>query len=310
VWAHPSWVPMGEVAQGRGHKGRPYRGGEIMGVETHRFMLGGFACISVLDGTLEVEDSELFANAPEEDLAQAYQEHGIDPGSLALPMVCLVVDTGTHRLLLDTGCGSGAGATAGRLLQNLRAASIEPSEIDFVLLSHSHWDHVGGNTNVQGRAAFPNARYVMAGAEWDALTSQPELGVLGDADAARIRHELLALRDRVDLLGWEGEILPDVEVLAAPGHTVGHVALTVRSEGQELLCIGDAAAHPIHVEHPGWYMVFDDYPEEALRTRRRLLERAVAENALVFDPHFPFPAVGHVAERQGRWQWQPLRAMG
>jgi len=274
--------------------------------ETYRFGLGAFTYICIVDGTLEVEAGQLFANAPKEALTRAYREHNIQRGEAVFPIICLLVNTGLHCMLLDTGCGSGAGPAVGRLLQNLRAEGIDPRDIDSVILSHGHWDHAGGNIDEEGRPTFPNARYVMWKEEWDRLASDSELGQPDDPEAARTRQEIIALQDRMDLVEREGEILPGVEAIPAPGHTVGHMALMLSSERRKLLCIGDAAAHPIHLGQPDWHMAFDVAPEEALRSRRRLLARAVAEDALVFEPHFPFPGVGRVTDEGGYWQWQPV----
>jgi len=261
-----------------------------------------------MDSTVEGEASEFFANAPEEALAQACRAHSIQQAGVVLPVICLVADTGGHRILLDTGSGASADPEPGRLLQGLRAEGIDPNSIDWVLLSHGHWDHTGGNIDEDGSPAFPKAYYVMWKQEWDWLASESELGRADEAEAARIRHEFLALEDRILLVERDAEVLPGVEAIAAPGHSPGHMAVVLSSEGRRLLCIGDAAAHPIHLEHPDWYMAFDAAPEEALRTRHRLLSRAAAEDALIFEPHFPFPGLGHVTDRGGYWQWQPMGA--
>jgi glyoxylase-like metal-dependent hydrolase (beta-lactamase superfamily II) len=279
-----------------------------MHTEIYRFTLGAFKCMCIMDTTVESEAGRLFANAPEQALAQACRKHNIQQGRAVFPVVCLVADAGGHRILLDTGCGTSADPEPGRLLQGLRAQGIDPSDIDWVLLSHWHWDHTGGNIDEERRPAFPKAYYVMWKQEWDWLASASELERVDEAEAARIRHEFLALEDRILLVKRDAEILPGVEAIAAPGHSVGHMAVMLFSEGRRLLCIGDAAAHPIHLEHPDWYMAFDAAPEEALVTRRRLLARSAAEDSLVFGPHFPFPGIGHVIDRGGYWQWQPMGA--
>jgi glyoxylase-like metal-dependent hydrolase (beta-lactamase superfamily II) len=120
---------------------------------------------------------------------------------------------------------------------------------------------------------------------------------------------LLPLQGQIDLLDHETEIVPGVQAVAAPGHTPGHLALAIASGEQHLLHLADAVGHPIHVEHPEWVMVFDIFPEQAVTTRRQLLQRAVAEQSLVWGGHLPFPGLGRVIPAGASWQWQPLETL-
>jgi glyoxylase-like metal-dependent hydrolase (beta-lactamase superfamily II) len=121
-----------------------------------------------------------------------------------------------------------------------------------------------------------------------------------------VRHSLDALRFQLETVTPEVEIAPGVRVLAAPGHTPGHLAVLIASDGQKLLNIGDAAVHPLHLEHPEWENGFDLDAPRALATRRELLERAAAGQMRVMAFHFPFPSVGRVAARpEGGWVWSP-----
>jgi glyoxylase-like metal-dependent hydrolase (beta-lactamase superfamily II) len=120
------------------------------------------------------------------------------------------------------------------------------------------------------------------------------------------RQCLQALRHQIELIDRETEVVPGVCALPAPGHTPGHLALLLSSEGRQLLNLGDAAVHPLHLENPHWESGFDLEPGRALATRRSLLERAIADRMPVMAFHFPFPSVGRVAARvQGGWNWTP-----
>jgi glyoxylase-like metal-dependent hydrolase (beta-lactamase superfamily II) len=104
------------------------------------------------------------------------------------------------------------------------------------------------------------------------------------------------------------EIVPGVHAISAPGHTPGHMALAIVSEGEQLLDLVDVVGHPIHLEQPQWSMLVDDQPEVAERTRRALLERAAAEQSPILAYHFDFPGVGYVQKQQDEWKWQPIVA--
>jgi len=122
-------------------------------------------------------------------------------------------------------------------------------------------------------------------------------------------NNLLPIQGQLDLVDRETEIVPGIRAVAAPGHTPGHMALAISSGGEQLLVIADAVLHPIHLEQPEWYAVVDFIPEQAVATRRRLLNRAAAEKALVLAFHFPFPGLGHVVQKGEGWQWRPIETV-
>ena len=146
--------------------------------------------------------------------------------------------------------------------------------------------------------------------EWDFWTSErAELELGGHVGGVLLkfaRRNLPPIQDQLDLVDHETEILPDIRAVAAPGHTPGHMALAVSSGGEQLLYISDAVLHPFHLERPEWYAAVDLAPEQVVATRRRLLDRAAAERALVLAFHFPFPGLGHVVRKGEGWQWQPV----
>jgi glyoxylase-like metal-dependent hydrolase (beta-lactamase superfamily II) len=290
-----------------------------MNNETFRFEIGRFKCVAVSDGTLTYAPpffppppTLLFANAPQKSLEHVLIEHDLQPEKHAewkSPYICLLVSTGDHLVLVDTGA-NGLAPSTGKLLQNLHAEGIAPEDIDTVILTHGHPDHIGGNTDAEGKPAFRNARYMMWKEEWDFWTS-------GQAEATLDEHvkevlmefarkNLPPIRDRLDLIAQETDIVSGIYAIAAPGHTPGHMGLAISSGSDVLLCISDAVLHPIHVEQPEWCAVVDVAPEQVVSTRRRLLNRAAVEKTLVLAFHFPFPGLGHVVQKGEGWQWQPI----
>lgn len=283
-----------------------------MNADIYRFKVGDFVCMAASDGTFDYTDRSFFINAPNERLEHVLREHDFQPGEIKAPWTCLYIDTGQHRVMVDTGGGAGLTPSVGKLLPNLEAEGIEPADIDTVILTHGHPDHIGGNTDAEGKPIFPNARYVMWKDEWDFWTQQPDVSQLQVAEELKQLMTMLAdknlppIQSQLDLLDHETQILPGIRAVAAPGHTPGHMMLAVSSGSEQLLHISDAALNPIHLEQPEWYPAFDIAPDQSRTTRRQLLDRAAAEKALVMACHFPFPGLGRVIQQGEVWQWLPI----
>lgn len=254
----------------------------------------------------------LFANAPREHLEQALREHNIQPERWVewiSPYICLVVNTGKHSVLVDTGAGD-LGPDTGKLLQNLQHEGISHEDIDTVIITHGHPDHIGGNIDGEGRPVFPDAHFFMWKDEWDFWTSEQAEQKLDEHVREVLlmfaRKNLPPIKDQLDLIDHETEIVPGIRAVEAQGHTPGHMALDISSGGDRLLVVSDAVLHPIHVEQPDWHAAVDFSPKKTSTTRRRLLRKAKAENVLVLAFHFPFPGLGKIIENGDGLQWKPI----
>src|SRR5206468_1307297 len=157
----------------------------------------------------------------------------------------------------------------------------------------------GGNLNAHGAPAFPNARYVMLRAEWEYWMSDRPIAAPPSDEArearmrAAARTNLSAVQAQLDLVDPEIEILEGISTVPAFGHTPGHMALDIASNGERLLFAGDAIIDPIDVEHPESVSVFDHQLEYVMATRLRLLDKAAREKALVSTSHCPFPGLAY-----------------
>jgi glyoxylase-like metal-dependent hydrolase (beta-lactamase superfamily II) len=277
----------------------------------HRFTFGSFQCLAVADGTFAYPSVAFAANVPVEQLEGALRERDRPVDRIVTPYTCLVIETGHNRVLVDTGAGNLA-PTTGNLRHNLAEAGIEPATIDTVILTHGHADHIGGNVDADGAVAFPNARFLMWAEEWRFWTSEPALDELRIDDHVKevlrqwARQNLPPIRDRVELVDREMEIVPGITAIAAPGHTAGHMALAIASDGEVMYDLVDTVLDPLQLEYPVWMPAFDLLPDIAVATRRQLCDRVASEGAQVLFFHFPFPSLGHVRRSGDVWQWEPL----
>ncbi|HSM57189.1 MAG TPA: MBL fold metallo-hydrolase [Candidatus Sulfomarinibacteraceae bacterium] len=291
-----------------------------MSVDHYRFTVGEFDCYSFSDGHFNYPLDVFFANADRPALERALRQRDLPLEHVTTPYACLLVDGGGQRVLVDMGAGilgpdevhlfpsvDNSNSVAGRIVPNMRAVGIKPESIDKVIITHAHPDHVGGALDAQGNLHFPNARYFMAEAEWAFWMSEAASERVS-ANLLRIaRKNLEPLQEQMSFVGHDFEIASGVRTVATYGHTPGHLAVSVTSNGERLLHISDVALHPLHLEHPAWYPVLDLDPAQARATRRRVMDRAAAQETLLFAHHFaPFPNMGYVRKVGKGWRWAPI----
>jgi glyoxylase-like metal-dependent hydrolase (beta-lactamase superfamily II) len=268
--------------------------------------VGDIRCFPIADGDHLYPRSALCGDDPERTI-------GV-PEQIAVPYTPLLVDTGSHRVLIDTGAGPLA-ASCGHLESSLSRAGFQAGDIDVVLLSHAHPDHIGGLVRDDGTLRFPNARVLISQKEYDfwhsadlrsrlgtgSLYGSPELENLMRGWIDRC---LPPVRDRLEWLVGESEITPGIAAIDAPGHTPGHLGFAIYSGSESLLYAGDLLLMSNQVVHPDWTSMFDLDAQKLVSTRRRLLDRAATDRSIVF--HYHFGEAGRFGRRGTQFEWEEL----
>lgn len=279
-----------------------------MHVGYYRFKLGELECVSLSDGCWDYPLESFFANVSVEQIQEALTRGGLPTNLITTPYTHLYIHTGLHQVLVDMGAGDLLAPKTGRLLHNMNAAGIEPAQIGTVVITHAHPDHIGGALDGNGKPTYAKASFYISKDEWSFWFSEVSRAKAGNEFVRVARRNLEPIRDRVNLVEGESEILPGIHLIPAPGHTPGHVVVSVSSGNQQLLYTGDAVLHPLHLEYPDWRPIYDLLPGEAAASKRRIFDRAAAEKALVMGQHFaPFPALGTVTKNGAGWRWQPIK---
>ena len=289
----------------------------------YKHRIGEVELIALSDGGLNYPTAMIFGNVPPDGASQ----YNLPEKQIFIPYTILLVKTEDKLLLNDVGAGDlgnpgdkvfpGLDHTTSRtnlVVPSLKAAGINSEDIDMVLITHAHPDHVGGLLDAEGNLSFPNAHYYVAQKEWDYWMSADPSTV--EAEALRKHLELLvnearrafdAIKDQVTLVEIGEELLPGVRVEATYGHTPGHVVVCISAGDQTVYNISDVVVDPLFVEHAEWAPAIDMDAGQADKARRRFFAEAAEENALVFAHHLgPFPNLGRIVRKGDAWQWQPI----
>ncbi|GAA4422878.1 MBL fold metallo-hydrolase [Acidovorax lacteus] len=276
-----------------------------------RTKVGDVEVVSLIDGIARRPLGEEFVkNAPLAEVRALLASQGLPTDYIDVPFTPFLVVAGGRKMLMDTGLGEFGGPNAGKLAENLRAAGVQPSEIDTVLISHFHGDHINGIRNKAGELLFPKAKVLVPAPEFafwmdDARMAAAPQGMKGAFENVRRTFNGMSA-DMLVRFNPGDEVAPGVQSVAAFGHTPGHTLFEVSSAGQRFVYVADLTNVPaLFARNPDWAVTFDMDAEAARKVRRQVFERITASNALVGGFHFPFPAFGRMTASGNGFAFQP-----
>jgi glyoxylase-like metal-dependent hydrolase (beta-lactamase superfamily II) len=275
----------------------PQTGTQVPGI--YRRKLGDLEITAILDGYVPL-GAKSFSSADPATIGQLIAAAGLDE-SLPTSVNAFVVNSKDRTYLVDTGSGAwnGMGDTTGRAETNLRAAGIEPAQIDAIILTHAHPDHHEGLLTAQKTARFANAELIIHEAEhafWhdDGILSQAPAEAKPFFASARGALAPYAARTRKVKAG---EVAPGLTLEHAPGHTPGHSILRLSAGSQQLLLVGDSIHNVVlQTARPEITFTFDADTQQAVASRRRVLDMAAADRLVFSGAHIPFPGFGRVSK--------------
>ncbi|HWU56088.1 MAG TPA: MBL fold metallo-hydrolase [Rhizomicrobium sp.] len=274
------------------------------------FRVGNLSLVSLHDGKWNAPNdaSKLGMEVGIEGVKALMTAAGAPTDQLPYSFSQLLVRLGRRTILIDTGHGP---LVAGLLVSSLAAANVSPAEVTDILITHSHYDHIGGLVDKTGHSAFPNAKIHMSAAEWSFVRSG---GVASTRNFEGRRYVLEpkpvaeVVKGQVITFAPGDTLFPGITSVALPGHTPGHVGYEISSRGQRLLVVGDMVHNSIiSLARPEWTDGFDVEPKVGIETRVAMLKKLAASGDLVFAEHFPYPSIGQIKVQGDGFAWEPAK---
>lgn len=271
---------------------------------TNTIRVGNVEIMALSDGMLEFDLCNFFPTIPSDNW-RPYESHLTEEHKVRFNLGSYLIRSSGRTILVDTGLGPKPAAAPdvpwGQLMRDFQAKGVRPEEVDMVVLTHLHRDHVGWNLLVQADKyvpTFPNARYWMSAKDWE-VCHQPGVQAERFPNAPTCVWPL-------ELVRGEHSITRELTALPTPGHTPGHMSILITSQGERALVLGDAAHSPAQVHETDWVSRADMDPELTRQTRRSLMERLEREEIVVAAGHFQAPGFGKIVRLEGRRYWQGL----
>lgn len=277
----------------------------------YRLQLGQFEVTALYDGAIAL-DTKLLKNTNDKEVQTLLARMFVKGPAVQTAVNAYLINTGSKLVLIDTGAAKGFGPTLGNIAGNLKAAGYDPSQVDLVLITHLHADHVNGLLTPDGQVAFPNAEIWSAEPD-NAFWLSEEVAAKAPKDFQPFFKMAQAAAAPYRQAGkWktfdaDREILPGISTVAARGHTPGHSAYLVHSGAEKLLIWGDLVHnHAVQFARPHVAIEFDTDKKQAVIARKALFARSAQEKLLVGGMHLPFPGIGHVRAEPRGYAWVPI----
>ena len=288
----------------------------------YRYKVGDAQVNVISDGANTFPLADTFVlNAKKDEVNAQLEKSFLPKDKMTIHFAPLAINTGGKLVVIDTGNGPGAFANTkgnvGQFASNLAAAGIDAKNVDMVVISHFHGDHINGLLAADGTPAFPNAEILVPAAEWKYWNDDGEM-----AKAASDRMKGLfasnrklfndGLKGKVTQYEWGKDVAPGLLAVEAAGHTPGHTSFILSSGSDKLFIQSDITNQPaLFAANPGWHLMFDQDPAMAEATRRKVYDMLVAEKMRVQGFHYPFPANGHVVKDGSGYRivpapWSPV----
>ncbi|MFT4097128.1 MAG: MBL fold metallo-hydrolase [Rhodoblastus sp.] len=280
----------------------------------YRYKLGAFEITAVADGSATFPLAEGFVkNVGKDEVNKALEAANLPKDQVTIVFTPIVVNTGAKLVVIDTGYGPAAleksGGKNGQFHSNLAAAGVDRANVDAVVISHFHGDHINGLVTADGKPAFANAEILVPAPEWKFwmddgnMSRAPEGARPGFQNARRVFE---ALGNKVTQYEPGKDVVPGIQAIATHGHTPGHVSLAVASGSDSMLVTCDLTNRPeLFLANPGWHLMYDMDAAMAEATRRRMFDMAVADKMRVQGFHYPFPANGRIEKTDAGYRFAP-----
>ncbi|HVJ54255.1 MAG TPA: MBL fold metallo-hydrolase [Aliidongia sp.] len=288
--------------------------GPMLGASTprhYRFKLGAWEITTILDAGAMLDGPWPIVGEDQPQAAvEALMRENLLPEKKFQPgFTPMLVNTGVELILFDAGNGANGFVPrpdGGWLAALLKPAGFSADEIDLVVLTHGHPDHVGGLIEA-GSPLFPNARYLIGDVEYDFWSSPDRLSGSTEAWARIFQSNVMPFAPKAGFIKPGGEVVPGIRAVEAYGHTPGHLAFHLESQGKQLFLWGDCAHHHIaSLRRPDWHAVFDMDKEQGAATRRTVYDMLATERIAVAGYHMPFPSLGFVERLETGYRWIPV----